>query len=62
MPSGIEKKENPPLLEIRDLNISFSQKEARGGFRVVNQVSLSIPRGSLFGLAGESGSGKSLTA
>jgi peptide/nickel transport system ATP-binding protein len=46
--------------EVRNLNISFSS--SRGLIRVVNDVSLDIPAGSFFGLAGESGSGKSLTA
>ncbi len=49
-----------PLLEVRNLNISF--KSAKGETRVVNDLSLEIEKGSLFGLAGESGSGKSLTA
>ncbi|MDA8089557.1 MAG: ABC transporter ATP-binding protein [Nitrospiraceae bacterium] len=49
-----------PLLDIKDLNISFQQ--AKGDIRVVNSVSFSIPQGTIFGLAGESGSGKSLTA
>ena len=51
---------NAPLLEIKDLDISFTH--AKGGVKVVNKVAFSIPRGAIFGLAGESGSGKSLTA
>lgn len=49
-----------PLLEIKDLDISFAG--AKGGVTVVNKAAFSIPSGSIFGLAGESGSGKSLTA
>lgn len=57
------------LLEIRDLCISYGA--AGGGFgrkhtatptTIVDSLSLSIPEGAIFGLAGESGSGKSLTA
>ena len=48
------------LLEIRDLSISVqSQNRA---IEVVDQVSLSIPRGKVVALVGESGCGKSLTA
>lgn len=49
-----------PLLEIKDLDIFFAR--AKGGVKVVNKLAFSIQRGSIFGLAGESGSGKSLTA
>ncbi|MDQ0857941.1 ABC transporter ATP-binding protein [Bacillus sp. V2I10] len=46
------------LLEIRDLSISslFSER------KLVNKVNLTLKRGEMLGLAGESGSGKSLTA
>jgi len=49
-----------PLLEVRDLNISFGSP--KGPVKVVSGLDLAIPEGSFFGLAGESGSGKSLTA
>jgi peptide/nickel transport system ATP-binding protein len=49
-----------PLLEIEDLTIDFQTD--RGLLRVVDGVSFSIGRGELVGLAGESGSGKTLTA
>ncbi|MDA8169164.1 MAG: ABC transporter ATP-binding protein [Nitrospiraceae bacterium] len=49
-----------PLLEAGGLSISF---KGRGGpVKVVNNLSFTIGEGSFFGLAGESGSGKSLTA
>lgn len=43
-------------LAIADLSVSF------GAARVVDEVSLSVPRGSVLGLVGESGSGKSMIA
>jgi peptide/nickel transport system ATP-binding protein len=43
-------------LEIADVAIAF------GAARVVDGVSLSVPRGSVLGLVGESGSGKSMIA
>lgn len=47
-----------PVLDISGLNISFRTKP----IKVVSELSLSIERASIFGLAGESGCGKSLTA
>lgn len=48
------------LLNIQGLDISF--KTAALSIKVVNQLSLDIKEGEVFGLAGESGCGKSLTA
>jgi peptide/nickel transport system ATP-binding protein len=48
------------LLEVRDLNISF--KTSSSPINVVRGLSLSIEKAQIFGLAGESGCGKSLTA
>ena len=45
-----------PLVEVKNLYISFGAKPALDG------ISFSIARGERFGLIGESGSGKSLTA
>ncbi|CCM78627.1 ABC transporter ATP-binding protein [Rhizobium mesoamericanum] len=48
------------LLEIRNLNVDYLLD--KGEFRAVMDVTLSIGRGELFGLAGESGCGKSTIA
>jgi len=48
------------LLEINDLRIEYVS--ARGPFKAVDGVSFTIERGEIFGLAGESGCGKSTTA
>jgi len=45
-----------PLVEIKNLKINFGKKPA------VNDISFNIEQGERFGLIGESGSGKSLTA
>ena len=50
----------PPLLEIRDLRLELHTE--RGVLRVLNGVSLTVPRGSVLGLVGETGCGKTLTA
>jgi peptide/nickel transport system ATP-binding protein len=55
-----------PLLEIVDLVKSFPMRNAlgrvAGEVKAVNRVSFSIDRGQVYGLAGESGSGKSTIA
>ncbi|MDD5089423.1 MAG: ABC transporter ATP-binding protein [Candidatus Wallbacteria bacterium] len=49
-----------PLLEIRNLQTSFHTPYGTG--RAVNGVSFSMNKGEIIGLAGESGSGKTMTA
>jgi len=49
-----------PLLEIRDLRLSFAT--ARGELVAVDGVSFTIDEGETFGLVGESGCGKTVTA
>ncbi len=57
----------PPLLQLKDLNCHFQLKQGWKGFmrpriktiRAVDNVTLSIAKGSTCGLVGESGSGKS---
>ncbi|GAB2621295.1 ABC transporter ATP-binding protein [Pseudactinotalea suaedae] len=46
-----------PILSIEQLAITL-----RGDLRVVDDVSLEVPEGEIVGIAGESGSGKSMTA
>jgi peptide/nickel transport system ATP-binding protein len=48
------------LLEVRDLTVEYMTP--RGPARAVDQVSFSVAPGEVFGLAGESGCGKSTTA
>lgn len=48
------------LLEIRNLSISIGDKAT--GFEVVSDVSISVPKGKIIGLVGESGCGKTITA
>lgn len=50
----------PPLLDIRHLSVGFDTDE--GFLTAVDDVSLSIDRGQVVGLVGESGCGKSVTA
>ncbi len=49
-----------PLLKIEDLSIHF--KTHRGVLRAVRNLNLEIRPGEIFGLVGESGCGKSITA
>jgi peptide/nickel transport system ATP-binding protein len=48
------------LLEVRDLNISF--RSTKNPVKVVSHLNLEIGEAQVFGLVGESGCGKSLTA
>lgn len=49
-----------PLLEVADLRTQFESEE--GVIRAVNGVSFTVDEGSVLGLVGESGCGKSVTA
>src|SRR5437763_7372665 len=49
-----------PLLDVRDLTVDYIT--TRGAARAVDHVSFSIAPGEVFGLAGESGCGKSTVA
>ncbi|MDQ7027498.1 MAG: ABC transporter ATP-binding protein [Anaerolineae bacterium] len=49
-----------PLLDIQNLHIAFDT--SCGKLRVVNDISLVIEEGQIFGLVGESGCGKSVTS
>ena len=48
------------VVEIQDLRVEFTSR--LGTVRAVNGVSLDIPRGTVVGVVGESGCGKSMTA
>ncbi|HVI21080.1 MAG TPA: ABC transporter ATP-binding protein, partial [Bacillus sp. (in: firmicutes)] len=54
--------QSPPLLEIKDLSISLHGANGQKEKNVVKKLNLKIRPGEMLGLAGESGSGKSLTA
>ncbi|MCB1768845.1 MAG: ABC transporter ATP-binding protein [Candidatus Competibacteraceae bacterium] len=56
MKAHLEATESPPLLEVRDLSVSF------GATPAVKQVSFTLRRGETLALVGESGSGKSVSA
>ncbi|MCE0505021.1 ABC transporter ATP-binding protein [Roseivivax sp. GX 12232] len=49
----------PPLLSIRDLHLTMTSFE--GEAHVLNGIDLTVRRGEIWGLVGESGCGKSLT-
>lgn len=57
---------NKPMLEIIGLSKSFPIRNGfgrvSGALKAVDHVSFAIPRGGVYGLAGESGSGKSTIA
>lgn len=53
-------KEQSELLEVRNLRTRIATRDV--DVRAVEGVSFSIRRGEIFGIAGESGSGKSMTA
>jgi len=48
-----------PLLEIRDLNLAMKSYE--GEAHILHGINLTIERGEIWGMVGETGSGKSLT-
>ena len=51
---------NAPLLEVRDLRVGFQTDH--GLLVAVDEVDLTLERGKMLGLVGESGCGKSVTA
>lgn len=52
---------NEPLLRVESLSVAFPKPEG-GEKTVVNRISFSVEEGEILGIAGESGSGKSMTA
>ncbi|RZT95105.1 ABC transporter ATP-binding protein [Rivibacter subsaxonicus] len=59
MSDARELRGTAPLLEVRGLEVEFSSR--RGRVLALDRVSLSIARGEVLGVVGESGAGKSLT-
>ncbi|WP_375000756.1 ABC transporter ATP-binding protein [Aeromicrobium sp. CTD01-1L150] len=57
---GLDHQEVDPALVVEDLTVSAATE--RGRFEVVREASLRLNRGKITGLAGESGSGKTVTA
>jgi len=51
-----------PLLEIRNLSVTFAGRGGAPAVEAVKGVSFSLDRGETLALVGESGSGKSVTA
>jgi peptide/nickel transport system ATP-binding protein len=47
------------LLEVRNLKLEF--KTARGQLKALNNISFDVSNGEIFGLVGETGSGKTVT-
>ena len=52
---------NKPLLEIRDLKVHFPIKGSKKVVKAVDGLSLTLEKGQIMGLAGESGCGKTTT-
>jgi len=64
--NGVATKEagdgEAPVLDCRDLVVSFPSKRGQEPFIAVDRASLSVKTGEVVGLVGESGSGKSTIA
>jgi oligopeptide/dipeptide ABC transporter ATP-binding protein len=57
---NLKSKMPPPLLEIRNLSVDFNLK--RGVLAAVRDLSFTLSEGETFGIVGETGCGKSVTA
>lgn len=61
------KKEGKPILEIKNMSISFKQYEGKKGTKqidlpVIRDLSVTVKEGEMVAVVGSSGSGKSLLA
>ncbi len=57
-----ELRGSAPLLEIRNLSVTFAGRGGAQPVEAVRELSFSLDRGETLALVGESGSGKSVTA
>jgi microcin C transport system ATP-binding protein len=57
-----EPARSEPLLEVRDLDVTFAGRGGAAPVEAVKRVSFTLGRGETLALVGESGSGKSVTA
>ncbi|MFF0014918.1 oligopeptide/dipeptide ABC transporter ATP-binding protein [Streptomyces sp. NPDC005374] len=55
-------EEQSPALDVRNVSVGFRRRRREPLFQALDDVSLTIPRGTTMGLVGESGSGKSTLA
>ncbi|WP_261553613.1 dipeptide ABC transporter ATP-binding protein [Frankia tisae] len=62
MSNVIPGARNPPILDVRNLSVSYARADQKLRFPVVNDVSFSIRAGETVALVGQSGSGKSTIA
>ncbi|MGG1600184.1 ABC transporter ATP-binding protein [Paenibacillus naphthalenovorans] len=60
MNDGVKTGKQQPLLEIRNLRVELNQARGKGRLSVLDGVSLSVSKGEIVGIVGESGCGKSV--
>ncbi|WP_292637921.1 ATP-binding cassette domain-containing protein, partial [Mesorhizobium sp.] len=58
-PLPTDRPDTRPVLDIRDLVVEFPTR--RGTLTAIRGVSVTVERGEILGIVGESGAGKSLT-
>ncbi len=61
----MEHIQNPPVLEVRDLSVSFQMQDGIFGqkmLQVISELNIKVHAGEILAIAGSSGSGKSLLA